>query len=347
AVGAKGKAQQGQAKGVKDQTAKAKDGKDAGKKGAKDDKDAKAKKGGVKGKGKKDEAVEDEKPVVQPISQELITQINAGIPWKALRYITGHVNYGGRVTDDWDRRTLLSLLDQLYTSQALENPEFKLNGIIPPPHNNIPFSRLDFLDFIDANLELRDSPEIFGLHRNAGLTLLRRQAQNMFSWLVSLQPGMVGSGDEGNTKIISLANSILGQLPPQDFDLDAIRKKYPTMHDECMNTVIVQDVVRYSKLLKVIRSTLTETISALNGLVVLSAQCESIANNLTAGLVPEAWDPYSYPSLKPIGSWVSDLRLRLEFMQSWVDNGPPPVFPLPYFFFPQAFLTGTLQNYAR
>ena len=39
------------------------------------------------------------------------------IPWDALTYVTGQINYGGRVTDDWDRVCLLSILKKYYTPE--------------------------------------------------------------------------------------------------------------------------------------------------------------------------------------------------------------------------------------
>jgi len=43
------------------------------------------------------------------------------IPWDALVYQTGHINYGGRVTDDQDRRLLLTILQKYYTSEILKD----------------------------------------------------------------------------------------------------------------------------------------------------------------------------------------------------------------------------------
>ncbi|RVE41396.1 hypothetical protein evm_013957 [Chilo suppressalis] len=94
-------------------------------------------------------------------------------------------------------------------------------------------------------------------------------------------------------------------------------------------------------------NSLRDLLKALKGLVVMSEALESMASSLARNAVPAMWSSKAYPSLKPLAAWVKDLCLRVEFMQQWVDGGIPKVFWISGFFFPQAFLTGALQNYAR
>jgi dynein heavy chain len=42
------------------------------------------------------------------------------VPFEALQFVTGEINYGGRVTDDWDRRCLLTILRKFYNPNILE-----------------------------------------------------------------------------------------------------------------------------------------------------------------------------------------------------------------------------------
>ena len=41
------------------------------------------------------------------------------VPFDALQFVTGQINYGGRVTDDWDRRCLLTILKKFYNNHIL------------------------------------------------------------------------------------------------------------------------------------------------------------------------------------------------------------------------------------
>ena len=55
----------------------------------------------------------------------------------------------------------------------------------------------------------------------------------------------------------------------------------------------------------------------------MSNELESLFNAIFDNRVPELWQKVAYPSLKPLGSWILDFLKRLEFMQSWIDNGAP------------------------
>ena len=60
----------------------------------------------------------------------------------------------------------------------------------------------------------------------------------------------------------------------------------------------------------------------------------------------DAWVAFC-DALKPLAGYVLDLGNRLAMFQAWLDEEPPAVYWMPGFFFTQAFLTGTLQNFAR
>lgn len=72
-----------------------------------------------------------------------------------------------------------------------------------------------------------------------------------------------------------------------------------------------------------------------------------MCNSLFDQQVPKIWADVGFLSMKSLGSWTQDLIDRIKFLQGWIDGGTPNVFWISGFFFPQAFITGTLQNYAR
>merc|ERR1711871_1263923 len=79
----------------------------------------------------------------------------------------------------------------------------------------------------------------------------------------------------------------------------------------------------------------------------MSSELEALGNSLYFGTIPEMWKACSYPSLKPLAGYVQDLVARLDFLGGWLNKRIPPVLWLSGFFFTQAFLTGTTQNFAR
>uniref|UniRef100_A0A8C2TNX8 Dynein axonemal heavy chain 12 n=1 Tax=Coturnix japonica TaxID=93934 RepID=A0A8C2TNX8_COTJA len=268
------------------------------------------------------------------------------VPFEAVSYLTGECNYGGRVTDDWDRRLLLTMLDDFYNPQVIENPRYTFSpsgNYYAPPKGTYE----DYIEFI-KNLPFTQHPEVFGLHENVDISKDLQQIKVLFESLLLTQGGDVqgsssGGGDSG---LYEIADDILSKLP-NDFDIESCLAKYPVKYEESMNTVLVQEMERFNNLLQTIRITLTNLKKAIKGLVVMDAELEALCGSLLVGKVPEYWAKQSYPSLKPLGSYILDFLRRLTFLQDWYESGKPTVFWLSGFYFTQAFLTGAMQNYAR
>uniref|UniRef100_A0A8C0JDY2 Dynein heavy chain n=1 Tax=Chelonoidis abingdonii TaxID=106734 RepID=A0A8C0JDY2_CHEAB len=268
------------------------------------------------------------------------------VPFEAISYLTGECNYGGRVTDDWDRRLLMTMLDDFYNPEIIENPRFSFSpsgNYYAPPKGTYE----DYIEFI-KNLPFSQQPEVFGLHENVDISKDLQQTKVLFESLILTQGGGTqgGSSGGGDSTLYEIADDILIKLP-NDFDIETSLHKYPVRYEESMNTVLVQEMERFNNLLRTIRITLINLKKAIKGLVVMDSELEALSGSLLVGKVAENWANRSYPSLKPLGSYILDFLARLKFLQDWYELGKPSVFWLSGFYFTQAFLTGAMQNYAR
>ena len=113
-----------------------------------------------------------------------------------------------------------------------------------------------------------------------------------------------------------------------------------------LKTVLLQELERYNKLLKILRSSLGQLELGIQGLSVITPELEAVFYGMLSGVVPTMWS-FAYPSLKPLGSWTMDLLRRIEQMDKWLNDALPNVFWFTGFTYPTGFLTALLQTCAR
>ena len=115
------------------------------------------------------------------------------VPFDALTYLTAECNYGGRVTDNLDRRLIISLLSKYYTPQVISSSGEKYRlcesseTYFVPPTPTLPATYDDFVEYI-RQLPLVAQPEVFGLNENANITRDNQETQELFDGILLTLP---------------------------------------------------------------------------------------------------------------------------------------------------------------
>ena len=87
---------------------------------------------------------------------------------------------------------------------------------------------------------------------------------------MSIQPRSTSSAGKAREDIIyEIAESIEAKTP-NIFNIEEVMERYPTDYNESMNTVLVQELVRYNRLIEIMKTSLFNLKKALKGLVVMS-----------------------------------------------------------------------------
>ena len=264
------------------------------------------------------------------------------IPFEALTYVIGELNYGGRVTDHWDRRLLLSLLRRFFSSEILSST-FSFGDRYKAPLFE---DTLEKLMETVASWPVVTQGEDVGLSLNASTITSRNEAIQIFNSLIEIQPTLVASSDIISEEqfALNLIDGLISQVP-KPFNIHNFLKKFDLK--ETLSTVLHHEIILYNKLLTVISDSLQEMRKGLKGLILIDEKLDRLNRRLLSNHVPEIWLEFSYPSILNLRNYMEDLVKRVNFLDSWVRIGSPIVFHLGAFFHPEEFLTAILQMFAR
>ncbi|ROT80144.1 hypothetical protein C7M84_001143 [Penaeus vannamei] len=266
-----------------------------------------------------------------------------GVSWVTLCYMLGEIQYGGRVTEDFDKRLLLTFL-HVWFNERLLTSEFKFYQGYGLPSCKC---QAEYLEFINL-LPITDSPEVFGLHPNADITYQINTAKSILDTILSMQPKEGGQrGGETREAVVSkLANDMIAKLP-KDYIQHEIREALQRMGAILpMNIFLRQELDRMLKVLKVVRQTLNDLLLAIEGTIIMSPSLKEMLDAMYDARIPDKWRKVSWES-STLGFWFTELLERDLQFRRWYVHGRPKAFWITGFFNPQGFLTAMRQEVTR
>lgn len=187
------------------------------------------------------------------------------IPYIAVRYLTGECNYGGRVTDSWDRRAITTILLDYINEKVVDDLSYRFapQSCYVLPRNT---EHREILKYITKSIPNMPEPTVYGLHLNAGITKDLQVSNLIIDSMLLVQGNVSAKSDVGAEKLLLDFIDSVKETLPDNFDIEFYQSKYPFNYNESMNTVLVQEMQRFNRLTSVIRKTVYNMEDAIKGL---------------------------------------------------------------------------------
>ncbi|XP_076310266.1 dynein axonemal heavy chain 8-like [Tachypleus tridentatus] len=265
---------------------------------------------------------------------------NKGVSWNTVHYMIGEVQYGGRVTDDYDKHLLNTFVKVWFGDHMfLEDFSFYPGYKIPK------FSSINqYINFIQK-LPSVDSPQVFGLHTNADITYQNNTTTDILNTILSIQPkdASSGGGATRESTVQRLSDDMLERLPP-DYIPHEVHAQLEKMGvSSSMNIFLRQEIDHMQLVIAAVRNTLTNLKLAIEGTIVMNENLRDVLDSIYDTKVPDIWKHISWESTT-IGFWFSELLERNTQFSFWIFEKRPDVFWMAGFFNPQGFLTAMRQE---
>jgi len=269
------------------------------------------------------------------------------LPWATLRYLIGEAMYGGRVTDDYDRRVLNTYLKEFMgdfifdTNQKFFFSTSDFDYVIPYEAEN-----KEMIEQEIDKIPLFTNPNVFGLHSNAEIQYFSNSVKELWTNVLSMQVSEGGGGDGMNREdyIAKVAQDIQDKLP-EEFDIFNIKKKFDVPSPT--QIVLLQELERFNILLTLMRSSLVDLKRALVGEIGMSQALDDLSNCIFNGQVPPDWLRKAPQSLKNLVGWFEHFLRRHKQYKEWDEVEEPKVIWLSGLHIPESYLTALVQTTCR
>jgi len=265
--------------------------------------------------------------------------------------------YGGHIVDDWDRVFCKGFLQNLMTDALLDeanmfpftdgsNTQFKCPAATT-------YDR--YVEYIDTELP-PETPLAYGLHPNAEIDFRTKQCLDTFAALLELSPKDGGGDDEEgavtvDSKVAEFAERVNNEasLDQNKINVEDINSKLSDdMRGPYQNTFI-QECERLNALIDCISRSLADIDAANKGELTRTEAMEVLMEQIYMNRVPAVWMKLSFETTRGLGSWLDNIKQRLEQLNAWKETPEkePAITFLNRLYNPRSFLTAVKQVLSR